>query len=156
FWINDVNAHTIADGAIVYYNASGGEVQQPLAKLEGLRLTVHPELGQAEQAMEAGRYQQAEAALRAVLQSPRQPWIGHYAAWRLIPVLVQQGKAGEAVEAYLRLVRGKADTHFLNQPPVEAVRTASAEQKRWVDQAVSGALPQADASVRPSLEALLE
>lgn len=156
FWINDVNVQSIRDGQVVFTNAAGAEVQQPLEKLEGMRLTLYPALEQAEAALEAGDDAQAVAHLRTVVDNARQDWARQYAQWRLVGALGRAGQPVEAVQTYAALVSAGAEAHFLAEPPVEAVQQASDAQKQAIAAAANAALRQAAEPIEAHLQAIID
>lgn len=137
FWLSGVSVQSIDEGMILFINARGDQVQQPLEKLQGLKVDALPQLEQADEATEAGEHDQAVKLLQAALGEARQPWQKQYLNWRLSQAANQAGQATVAVQAYLALVQAKADAHFLAEPAFDSVASASDADKRKIAAAVA-------------------
>ena len=130
FWIDDVTVREIVYGKIVYATATGSERVQPLAKLQGLKLTAFPDSVPGQAALDAKDYEQVLARFAEIARQARRPWVRHWALSHEIAALDQLGRPTEAVEAYLQLVREQADPHFLATPPLDSLRQATDQKKK--------------------------
>ncbi|MFW6060444.1 MAG: hypothetical protein ACODAQ_09690, partial [Phycisphaeraceae bacterium] len=73
-WIDNVTIESVVDGQIAFRPSGGSLVEQPLSKLEGIKLDRVPQFAEAEQALENDEPAEAAAKLRAAIEEARQPW----------------------------------------------------------------------------------
>ena len=124
FWFNDVTVRDVVEGKLVYVAADGTERVRSLADVRGLKLTAFPDSEAADEALQAKDYDQALEIFDAIAAKSRRPWVRHWALWHKVAALDKLDRPAEAVEAYLELVRGKADPYFLASPPLESLQAA--------------------------------
>jgi len=146
FWIDNVTVETITEGQIVFTTNTGGRVQQPLNKLTGLKVDAYPALAEAETALENENFEDAASKLQAVREEADEPWLDQYVSWRLVQARSSTGDAVGAVEVYASLVRGGAEAHFLQEPPVKAVRAADGADKQAIVRTVQTAKQRVDST----------
>lgn len=130
FWFNNVTVQDITDGNLIFTNAGGAEQVRPMAEVQGLKLTVFDDSDAADKALAAKDYQEVAKRFSSIAAEARQPWARHWAIWHKVAALDQLGQPVEAVEAYLELVRLKADGYFLANPPLKSLRNAPDGKKK--------------------------
>ena len=138
FWFNDVKARDVIDGKLVYIAPDGTERIRPLADLQGLKLTAFSESEAAYEALEAEDHEQALESFAAIAAKTRRPWVKHWALWHKVIALDKLDRPVEAVEAYLKLVRGKADRHFLANPPLASLQAAPDARRKDIASRLRG------------------
>jgi hypothetical protein len=156
FWIPDVTVLNVTEGQMIYSTAAGDEVTKNLSEIEALKLTAYPDLATAEDAFEAGKHADAATAYQKVHGLARQPWLKHYVQSRRVVSLDKLNRPVDATEAYLSLVREKADAHYLGRPPIASLAGASAEQKQDLLKRIAAASSGAPEAAAESLKKMTD
>ena len=138
FWFNNVTVQDITEGNLIFTNANGAEQVRPMLEVQGLKLTVFDDSAAADEALKAKDYQEAVKRFSSIAAEARRPWARHWAIWHKVAALDQLGQPVEAVEAYLELVRQKADGYFLANPPLKSLRNAPDGKKKDIASRLSG------------------
>lgn len=155
FWIQGVTVLTIDKGKVEYTTQAGNFVSQSVDKLEGMRLTLLPQLAEAEAAMVKGDSRQALKLLNAAFKEAEQPWQKSYINKLRVGAATEAGNAVAAVSAYVALVSGKTDAFFIPDAPIAAVIEAPDTQKERVAGVVKKALPRVAKEYREPLEKII-
>ena len=138
FWFNNVTVQDITDGNLIFINVTGAEQVRPMLEVQGLKLSVFDDSAAADDALKAKDYQEVAKRFSSIAAEARQPWAKHWAIWHKVAALDQLGQPVEAVEAYLELVRLKADGYFLANPPLKSLRNAPDGKKKDIASRLSG------------------
>lgn len=155
FWIEGVQIRGIQNGNLIYVTG-GSQVEQPLAKVQRIKLRDHPEFEQALEAVESGKDAKAIRLLRVVRKASRDVWLKQYVDSILVGALDRLGKGEPAIDSYKALVRSKADPFFLADPPIlSATRLSDDVKTRLSAELVLLAGLVRDASARESFDTLL-
>ncbi len=140
FWIDNVAVQGVVDGQIVYLAAGGGEVSQPLERLEGLKLGRYPAMAQAQAALEAGDDSEALRHLTTLRGAAREPWLQRYTGKLLMEAADRAGKADVAAEAFVTLATTPSiDEFYLASPPTASVAAADDKTKAAIKQRLAAA-----------------
>jgi tetratricopeptide (TPR) repeat protein len=154
-WVENVDIQTIADGRMAYITAAGGQVEVALERVQGVRLTAHPQYEQGVAAVEAGNYAQAVRLLSEVRNRSRQQWVDQLASRHLVKAHAGANQPLEAVQAWLPLAQ-QAHAWFVPPAPVDAVAAATPQQKNRIRDLLRPAVTRAPAGeVREAMQALL-
>lgn len=159
-WLDGVSIQKIENGMILYTSRAGQDEERDLTKVQGIKLTAHPELEAATKASAEKKDADAVAALQKVMATARQPWVKHYAQSQMIPALDRQGKLNETLEALLSLAKeSKEDAYFL-RAPIESAANATAAQRKEalakLEPAVASTKGAAQAAVKRIIDILKE
>ena len=155
-WVQNVRIQSIGGGEIVYLAPAGTEVRGTLDTLEAIRMTIYPQMEQAQAALEAGDAGRAVELLQELRRQGRDPWVQHYARRELVGALERQGQAEQAMQAYLELLEEGVDPYFLTRPPLEAVQTADEAQRQRVRELLTPRLEAVEGETHDLLEQMLE
>lgn len=135
FWINDVAVQGFTEGQIVYFAPGGGEVNQPLDKLEGIKLGKYPAMGAASEAIEAGNDAEALKQLTALRGNAKEPWLQRYVNKLLMETADRAGRADVAADAFIALVATPSlDPYYIANPPTASVGAADAKTRDAIRQ----------------------
>lgn len=140
FWIDNVALQGVVEGQLVYLASGGGEVAQPLEKVEGVKLGKYPAMALAQAAIEAGNDAEAVKQLTTVRGSAKEPWLQRYSGKMLMEAADRSGKADQAIDAFIALATlPNLDEFYLANPPTASVAAADDKTKVTIKQKLAAA-----------------
>jgi tetratricopeptide (TPR) repeat protein len=142
FWIDNVAVQGVVEGQLIYLAPGGGEVNQPIDRVEGLRLGRYPAMAQAMTAIEANNHADAVRHLGAVRSAAREPWLQRLSSRLLMEAADRGGKAEPAVDAFIALATTpNIEEFYLANPPLASVEAADNAAKVSIKQKLATAQP---------------
>lgn len=140
FWIDNVAIQGVVEGQLVYQASGGGEVTQPMDKVEGVKLGKYPALALAQAALEAGNDAEAIKQLLVTLGAAKEPWLQRYSSKLLMEAADRDGKADQAIDAFIALATTPGiDEFYLTNPPTASVAAADEKTKQTIKQKLATA-----------------
>jgi len=118
----NVRIDDIAEGHLIYTTAAGLRAQQPLERIEAIKLEAHPQLAVALQLRAEGRHALALVQLRQI-RTPV-PWTRFWVDSRIMHAAAAAKEPEAAVIAYLELAQLNAPAFYLEQFPLDALAHA--------------------------------
>ncbi len=156
-WItNGVVVEKIEDGKIVY-SVKGTQTEDPIFKVEGLRLDAYPDLADAQKAMAENKPADAVRMLQRMIgNKPRETWARQYAEKTLMQALDQANRPTEVVLTYLKLANEQAPVDYLKTPPTGSLTRATDTVKKDIRARLTTALVRLPEDAKPGAQLLLK
>jgi tetratricopeptide (TPR) repeat protein len=154
-WVQDVLVRGFDGGQLVYRGQTGQEVRRPVADLEGLQLEDHPELAEAQEAIDNQRWADAVRPLQRVVRSAAPDHAKQWAGALLVRALDQQGDAVAAATAFADLLRRGAPPALLSVP-MASMQQAQPQVRQRAAQAIRPLASRAPAELREPLDQYLQ
>ena len=154
-WIPNAQVQGVISGHLIYTIAGRAKIEQPLSKVQGIKLDAHPELGQAEDAIRDQKPAEAISRLEHVRRQSRQPWLREWITARLMWVANQHGRTEVAIKAYVDLIQMDTELFYLQQPPRESIARAGDDERKQIVDRLSGVARQARGKVRKQIDEIL-
>jgi len=155
FWISKVAVQDVVSGHLIYLSASGSEINQPLAKVQALKLDAYPDLNRAEDAISDKKFTEAIELFDVFQSRTRHPWLGQWVAARRVSTANHLGLATAAVNAYIELIEMDADPFFFERAPLESVEQASDTVKKQIFDRLESIERSRPDAVHPKFHSLL-